>query len=173
MNRIIKLGATLLVAVALATPILWASDSLPFVWFQANGQPGVQLDTSGNIKQYVVGATVQTSGLALPTGNSTFTIVNSSAAVIGGVGQDGFPRFNSNAFGRITGSGASSYTVTFTTAAADTNYKVFLTGNGTSTATASTLYVGTVTTTGFIVTPSAAAAFAAGSNIDWFVIRTN
>lgn len=138
MNRIIKLGAMLLVAVGLLTPILWASDSLPFAWFQVNGQPGIQLDASANIKQYVTGASITTAG------------------------------------GRIAGTGAASYTVTFNVSQTDANYKVFASIEGaTSNTTTCSLFISAPTTTGFVITPSAASALSVvgGANIDFFLMR--
>lgn len=138
MNRIIKLATMLLVAMVLASPLLLASDSLPFAWFSANGQPGVQLDTTGNIKQYVVGASITTAG------------------------------------GRIAGTGAASYTVTFNVSQSDANYKVFTQLEGaTSNTTTCSLFISAPTTTGFVITPSAASALsvAGAANIDFFLMR--
>ena len=169
----LKVWAGLLMLFALAVPVLWASDNLPYTWFQTNGQPGVLLDANGNFKQFVAGATVSTSGLSLPTGNSTLSFLNSSGSVIGGAGTDGFPRVSTNSFGTITGSGAATYTVTLGVPASDATYNVVTQAVGTSNTTACTLNVGTITTTGFVVTPSAPSAFPAGRNIYWQAFRNN
>jgi hypothetical protein len=101
------------------------------------------------------------------------TISNSSGTLIGGVGSDGLPRFSANSYGTITGTGAATYTVTFSSVLPDTSYYVFTSPTGTSNTTACTLNVGTLNVTNFVVTPSAPTAFPAGRNIFWWAIRTN
>ena len=129
-------------------------------------------DKIGYAVRLVLVVAVIASGFAYASEMAPWKLFNSSGGLAMGVDANGTLQFVSGQNnGSITGSLASSYTVTFTTAEPDTSYRVFLQASGTANATQTDLYVTTKNTTSFVVTPKIPTGIPATATIDWFKIR--